>query len=44
MGRGNGNLLFNLALILIFCHLSEQPACCRGGGGAEGGAGQLLKA
>jgi hypothetical protein len=28
MGRGNGNLLFNLALILIFCHLSKQPACC----------------
>lgn len=32
MGRGNGNLLFNLALILIFCHLSKQPPCfcCRG--------------
>ena len=38
MGRGNGNLPFNLALILIFCHLSKQPACCRSGGeGVEGG-------
>lgn len=32
MGRGNGNLLFNLALILIFCHLSKQPVCCRSRG------------
>lgn len=39
MGRGNGNLLFNLALILIFCHLSKQPACWYSGGVGGWGRG-----